>query len=113
MFVLLYAPLRKGGSVIKSQLLARIAAAHPHLYGHKVEKVLDAILDEIANALANGSRVELRGFCVFYVKTRKARRSRNPSTGAQVLVKEKKALGFKIGKEMRDRLNKQSYLSDQ
>ena len=50
--------------VIKSQLLDRLAAAKPNLHSRDVERVVDAILDEITDALTRGARVELRGFCV-------------------------------------------------
>ena len=92
--------------MIKSQLRARITAAKPYLNGRLAEKILDAIFDEIANTLSRGDRVEIKGFGVLFVKARKARIARNPLTGALVSVKEKKALGFKVGKEMRGRLNK-------
>jgi integration host factor subunit beta len=70
-----------------------------------VEKIVNAILDEITSALARGDRVELRGFGAFSVKHRDARVGRNPRTGAHVSVDEKAVPFFKTGKEMRDRLN--------
>jgi integration host factor subunit beta len=93
-------------SMIKSELVQRIATANPHLYQRDVENIVDAILDEITLALARGDRVELRGFGAFSVKNRPARLGRNPRTGAQVKVQEKVVPYFKTGKEMRDRLNK-------
>ncbi len=66
---------------------------------------MNAILDEITNALARGDRVELRGFGAFSVKRRDARVGRNPRTGAPVSVDEKSVPFFKTGKEMRERLN--------
>jgi integration host factor subunit beta len=91
--------------MIKSELVQRIADRNPHLYLRDVEKIVNAILDEIVKALARGDRVELRGFGAFSVKHRDARLGRNPRTGAHVSVDEKAVPFFKTGKEMRERLN--------
>jgi integration host factor subunit beta len=91
--------------VIKSELVQRIADRNPHLYLRDVEKIVNAILDEITKALSRGDRVELRGFGAFSVKHRDARLGRNPRTGAHVEVTEKAVPFFKTGKEMRERLN--------
>jgi integration host factor subunit beta len=91
--------------MIKSELVQRIADRNPHLYLRDVEKIVNAILDEITAALARGDRVELRGFGAFSVKHRDARVGRNPRTGAHVSVDEKAVPFFKTGKEMRERLN--------
>ncbi|MGH6836194.1 MAG: integration host factor subunit beta [Methylocella sp.] len=91
--------------MIKSELVQRIANRNPHLYLRDVEKIVNAILDEITSALSRGDRVELRGFGAFSVKHRDARVGRNPRTGAHVPVNEKMVPFFKTGKEMRERLN--------
>ena len=91
--------------MIKSQLVQRIAAANPHLYQHDVEMIVNAILDEITDALSRGDRVELRGFGAFSVKARDARVGRNPRTGESVAVQQKRVPFFKTGKLLRDRLN--------
>ena len=91
--------------MIKSELVQRIAVRNPHLYLRDVEKIVNAILDEITSALSRGDRVELRGFGAFSVKHRDARIGRNPRTGAHVPVDEKSVPFFKTGKEMRERLN--------
>ncbi len=91
--------------MIKSELVQRIASRNPQLYQRDVENIVNAILDEITNALARGDRVELRGFGAFSVKRRDARIGRNPRTGAPVSVEEKSVPFFKTGKEMRERLN--------
>ena len=94
--------------MIKSELVQKIAERNPHLYQRDVENIVNAILDEITNALSRGDRVELRGFGAFSVKRRDARVGRNPRTGQHVSVDEKLVPFFKTGKEMRERLNDSS-----
>ncbi len=89
----------------KSELIQRIAELNPHLYQRDVERIVSTIFDEIADALARGDRVELRGFGAFSVKERGARIGRNPRTGAAVQVSEKSIPFFKTGKQLRERLN--------
>jgi integration host factor subunit beta len=91
--------------MIKSELVQAVAEANPHLYQRDVENIVNAILDEITEALARGDRVELRGFGAFSVKNRPARTGRNPRTGDKVSVDEKWVPFFKTGKELRERLN--------
>lgn len=91
--------------MIKSELIAKIAASNPHLYQRDIERIVNVIFDEIVDALARGDRVELRGFGAFTVKHRPPRQGRNPRTGASVEVDEKFVPFFKTGKELRERLN--------
>jgi len=89
----------------KSELIALLAAENPLLYQRDVERIVTTIFDEITTALANGDRVELRGFGAFSVKERGARTGRNPRTGEAVDVDEKFIPYFKTGKQLRERLN--------
>ncbi len=89
----------------KSELIARLAAANPHLYHRDVERIVSTVFEEIAAALARGDRVELRGFGAFSIKQRDARLGRNPRTGESVSVTAKYIPYFKTGKELRERLN--------
>ncbi len=91
----------------KSELIARLAEANPHLFQRDVERIVSTIFEEITNALADGDRVELRGFGAFSVKTRGSRVGRNPRTGESVDVGEKSVPYFKTGKKLRERLNTQ------
>lgn len=91
--------------MIKSELIAKIAEANPHLFQRDVERIVATIFEEIAAALERGDRVELRGFGAFSVKSRPARTGRNPRTGEPVHVEEKFVPFFKTGKELRERLN--------
>jgi integration host factor subunit beta len=89
----------------KSELIQRIAEQNPHLYHRDVERIVTTIFEEITDALAQGNRVELRGFGAFSVKHRDARVGRNPRTGDAVHVEEKHIPFFKTGKLLRERLN--------
>ena len=94
------------GPVTRSELIARLAVKNPALYHRDIERLVATILDEIGGALERGDRVELRGFGAFSVRDRKARVGRNPRTGASVDVAEKRVPFFKMGKGMRERLNR-------
>jgi integration host factor subunit beta len=67
--------------------------------------VVDLFFNEMANALAEGDRVEIRGLCSFYVKKYKAYAGRNPRTGEKVKIKSKKLPFFKCGKELKERVD--------
>jgi integration host factor subunit beta len=91
--------------MIRSELVQALAKDNPDLRIDEVEKVVDIFFDEIANRLADGGRVELRGFGAFSTRGRDARTGRNPRTGEAVPVPAKRVPYFKPGKEMRERLN--------
>jgi integration host factor subunit beta len=73
----------------------------------EARNVVDLFFDEISNTLANGDRVEIRGFCSFYVKHYKAYTGRNPKTGEQTRVKPKKLPFFKVGRKLKERVDYQ------
>ena len=91
--------------MIRSELVQSVAQANPHLNQKDVERVVATIFDSIIGALANGQRVELRGFGAFSTRGREARTGRNPRTGDAVPVEAKRVPYFKAGKELRERLN--------
>jgi len=72
----------------------------------EAEAVVNLFFDKMAEALANGDRAEIRGLCSFYVKKYKGYTGRNPRTGEQVKIKPKKLPFFKVGKELKDRVDK-------
>ena len=90
----------------KSELIARLAAQNPSLYHRDVERLVNTIFDKITEALVVGDRVELRGFGAFSLREREGRMGRNPRTGEAVSVNAKRMPFFKMGKGMRERLNK-------
>ena len=89
----------------KFEVIQRLAEANPHLYLRDVERIVTTIFDEITDALAQGDRVELRGFGAFSVKERGSRTGRNPRTGEAVEVPAKYIPYFKTGKQLREKLN--------
>jgi integration host factor subunit beta len=89
----------------RSELIAELAVANPHLRAPDVDLIVSTVFDEISAALARGERVELRGFGAFTIKRRDARTGRNPRTGEAVPVDEKAVPFFKAGKELRERVN--------
>lgn len=91
--------------MLRSELVTRLQEEFLPLRAAEVEEAVDVVLDEIAVALAQGGRVELRGFGAFSVRKRDARTGRNPRTGATVKVAAKKVPFFKPGKELRLNVN--------
>jgi integration host factor subunit beta len=94
-----------GVVVTRSDLIKRLTDANPHLTQRDVERIVATVFDEIAEALARGDRVELRGFGAFSVRHRAARTGRNPRTGEEVEVPDKAVPHFKTGKDLRELLN--------
>lgn len=91
--------------MIRCELLQALAKENPGLRAEEIERVVDTFFEEIASSLAEGGRVELRGFGAFSTRQRDARKGRNPRTGESVSVPQKSVPYFKAGKEMRARLN--------
>jgi integration host factor subunit beta len=94
--------------MIRSDLVWRISHQNPHLLRQEVETIVHAIFDEITATLTRGDRVELRGFGVFSVKVREAHTGRNPKTGMLAAVPKRASPHFRTGKEMKERLNRQT-----
>jgi integration host factor subunit beta len=68
-------------------------------------KVVQIFFDDMADAMAQGDRVEIRGLCSFYIKNYKSYIGRNPKSGEKVMIKPKKLPFFKSGKELRERVD--------
>lgn len=91
--------------MIRSELLGVLSKEHADLRGEDIEQVVDIFFDEISQRLAEGGRVELRGFGAFSTREREARQGRNPRTGEAVAVDAKRVPYFRPGKDMRRVLN--------
>jgi integration host factor subunit beta len=91
--------------MIKSELVQKLAVSNPHLLYKDIERLVGTVFDTITTALAEGQRVELRGFGAFSARSRRARTGRNPRTGAPVDVDPKRVPYFKCGKELHERMN--------
>ena len=89
----------------KSEMIERIASVQTQLSAKDVELAVKMILDHMADALADGERIEIRGFGSFSLHYREARLGRNPKTGEKVELAGKFVPHFKPGKELRDRVN--------
>ena len=89
----------------KSELVAQLADQND-LSRRQVEKVVDDFLDLIKDELAKGEKVVLSGFGTFEVRTRVARSGRNPRTGEEINVPAQKTPAFKVGKLLKDAINK-------
>jgi integration host factor subunit beta len=79
--------------------------AKAELTKNEATAAVNLFFNEMANALASGDRVEIRGLCSFYVKNYKPYTGRNPKTGQEVEIKPKKLPFFKCGKELKERVD--------
>ena len=88
----------------KSELIARLAERNPRLSARDADEAVTTILDAMSAALAQGSRIEIRGFGSFALNFRPPRVGRNPKSGDRVHVPAKYVPHFKAGKELRERV---------
>lgn len=88
----------------KSELIERLAQ-RCDLGQVQAEEVVNLIMDHMRNALAGSKRIEIRGFGSFVVKDYESYWGRNPKTGEKIWVEAKRLPAFKVGKELRERLN--------
>lgn len=89
----------------KSELIDEMSRRQKHLAHHDVELGVKEVIEHIGHALANGERIEIRGFGSFSLHFRPPRLGRNPKTGQSVALPGKYVPYFKPGKELRDRVN--------
>jgi integration host factor subunit beta len=90
----------------KSVLIEKIAEKLEGLSKKQTEVIIETIFESVKESLAQGGKVEIRGFGNFRLRNRNARKARNPKTGAAVDVPPKKVPYFKVGKELREMVNK-------
>ena len=91
--------------MVKSELARALNEKLPELQIRDVELALNCMLGQMADALAQGERIEIRGFGSFDLHRRPPRIARNPKSGEGINLPAKVAIHFKPGKEMRDRVN--------
>ncbi|MEY3659208.1 MAG: hypothetical protein RLZZ169_33 [Pseudomonadota bacterium] len=89
----------------KSELIEQITARHTQLSAKDIEFAVKAIINYMTDVLAEGGRIEIRGFGSFSLHYREPRTGRNPKTGEPVVLSGKYVPHFKPGKELRDRVN--------
>ncbi len=90
----------------KSVLIEKIAEKLDGLSKKQTEVIVETIFESVKEALAKGGKVEIRGFGNFRLRSRNARKARNPKTGESVEVPPKKVPYFKVGKELREMVNR-------
>lgn len=89
----------------KSELIELLSKQQPQLKADDVDLAVKTILEMMSSSLADGKRIEIRGFGSFSLHYRPARTGRNPKTGEAVQLSGKHVPHFKPGKELRDRVN--------
>jgi len=89
----------------KRQLIEKLSQKVEGLSAEDAKLVVDTVFQAMTEALGKGDRIEIRGFGSFEIRKRRPRRGRNPKTGTQVSVAEKKVPFFKVGKELRHKVN--------
>lgn len=93
-----------GGSMNKSELVETLSEKGK-MTKKKAEDIVDLIFNSMVNAMQGGDRIEIRGFGSFVVKDYGSYTGRNPRTGQSIEVKPKKLPFFKVGKELRERVD--------
>jgi integration host factor subunit beta len=91
--------------MIKSELIAKLAAKMTHRPEKQIANAVNHILDLMSNALIDGKRIEIRGFGSFSLHYRPPRNAHNPKTGEKVVTEAKYSPHFKPGKELRERVD--------
>ena len=91
----------------KRDLIEELVRLYPRFSRRDAEVMVNAVFDSLADALRRGDRIEIRGFGSFVVKHREAREGRNPRTGRRVAVAAKRIPFFKVGKELRERVDRE------
>ena len=91
--------------MVKSELVQKLCDMHPGILKKDIKKIIEVIISEIIDALSRNQAVEIRGFGRFKVVTRKARMGKNPKNSMSIQIPEKKAMRFKMSKNLYFRLN--------
>ncbi len=89
----------------KRELIDDVVRLHPRYSRRDAEVIVNSVFECMTEALCAGQRIEIRGFGSFVVKGRRAREGRNPKTGEIVAVAAKRVPFFKVGKELKQRVD--------
>ena len=92
-------------TMTRSELAALLAEGREGISRRHADRIVGAIFDAMGSALAQGDRIEIRGFGSFQVRERPARSGRNPKTGEAVAIASRKVAHFRVGKALRERIN--------
>ena len=95
----------------KRDLIDEIVKQYPSYSGRDAEVIVNAVFEAMTDALCSGERIEIRGFGSFVVKQRRAREGRNPKTGDIVAVAAKRVPFFKVGKELKQRVDRDEQIT--
>lgn len=90
----------------KSGLVEKVSESIKELTRKQTEIIIETVFDSMKEALSRGERIEIRGFGNFRLRKRGPRRARNPKSGAGVEVPPKSVVHFKVGKELREAINR-------
>ncbi|KAA6181538.1 integration host factor subunit beta [Thiohalocapsa marina] len=88
----------------RTDLIERLAARQPDLGAEDVALAVKTLVEQLTEALVRGERIEIRDFGAFSLRQREARIGRNPRTGEPVAVPARRAVHFRAGKALRDRV---------
>jgi integration host factor subunit beta len=89
----------------KSDLINLLSEKVTHLSSKDMEIIVNTVFDSMTNSLMDGKRIEIRGFGSFEIRVREPRVGRNPKSGNQVKIGTRRVPFFKVGKELRERIN--------
>ena len=92
--------------MVRSELLQKMRNLHPNILSRDMEKSFEIIFLEFTKAFCRDENIEIRGFGIYKITTRKARTGRNPKNAQLVQIPEKKAIKWKMSKTFFNRLNK-------
>ncbi len=96
--------------MIKSELIAAVAQKLHHIPEKDISDAVNCIIDQMADTLSGGGRIEIRGFGSFCLHYRPPRNAHNPKTGEKVITEAKYRPHFKPGKALRERVNNNRHL---
>jgi integration host factor subunit beta len=89
----------------KSSLIAKIASSYPSFTSEQIHLAVNKLIEQLSLAIAQGQRIEIRGFGSFCLRHQAAREAHNPKTGEKINTLNKHRTHFKPGKKLRDRVN--------